>query len=181
MTVTALAVAICLKRMPDQLMLIGGPIDTWELQKSAGLESQWLDKSQPPQLSISEAYKIAQDICNHLNSARDKTGVGYWKPVTIAIERLSWSDDNRWAYFVRVEGSDYPRHFGQSLVEHITCMILLDKTVVFDSGSCPNKLLDVMKSYPEIIDGAPTVNKRPVRDNGGGIGGGGGGFGGGVF
>ena len=87
-TVVALTVALCLKRTPDKLMLIGGDIDTWELQESAGLESQWLDKSQQPRLSVSGAYEIAQDICNHLNSAQEETGVGYWEPVTISIERL---------------------------------------------------------------------------------------------
>ncbi len=162
----AITVALCLKRTPDTLMLIGGDIDTWELQESAGLESQWLDKSQQPRLSVSGAYESAQRICEHLNSSQETTGVGYWEPVTISIERLLPFDDNRWAYFVRLEGTDYPEHRGQSLVEHIICMILLDKTVVFDSGSCPEKLLGTMKSYPEIVDAAPTVNERPVRGGG---------------
>ena len=165
-TVTALVVALCLKRTPDKLMFIGGDFDTWELQDSAGLESQWQDKSQQPRLSVAGAYEIAQDICNHLNSAQEKTGVGYWEPVTISIERLSRGNDSRWAYFVRVEGTDYPAHFGQSMVEHVIFMILLDKTIVFDSGSCPDFLLEITKSYPDIVDAAPRVNERPALEGG---------------
>ncbi len=162
-TVVALAIALSLKRTPDKLILIGGHIDTWELQDSAGMESQWLDRSQPPKLSVSDAFQISQSICSHLKAKQEKTGVGFWETVTVSLERL---DEQRWAYFVRIEGTDYPAHLGQSLVEQITCMILLDRSVVFDSGSCPNKLCDAIGTFPNIIDGAPTVNERPAKVGG---------------
>ena len=148
-TVIALCVALSLKRTPDKLMLIGGYIDTWELQESAGGECEWLDKSQPPKLSVADAFRISQSICSHLNSRKQLTGVGFWETASISLERL---EEQKWAYFVRIEGTDYPEHRGQSLVEQITCMILLDETVVYDSGSCPDELRDALSEYPDIID-----------------------------
>ena len=162
-TVIALGVALSLKRTPDKLMLIGGYIDTWELQESAGGECEWLDKSQPPKLSVADAFRISQSICSHLNSRKQLTGVGFWETASISLERL---EGQKWAYFVRIEGSDYPEHRGQSLVEQITCMILLDETVVYDSGSCPDELRGALSEYPDIIDGAPVINDRPAQEGG---------------
>ena len=162
-TVIALGVALSLKRTPDKLMLVGGYIDTWELQESAGEECEWLNKSQPPKLSVADAFRISQTICSHLNSRKQSTGVGFWETTSISLVRL---DESKWAYFVRVEGTDYPQHLGVNTVEQITCMILLDETVVYDSGSYPNNLRDALAEFPDIIDGAPSVNDRPAQEGG---------------
>ena len=165
-TVVALSIALFQKRTSERLVLIGGDDDTWELPESAVLDSQWLDKSQPPRLSVSEAYKIARNICEHLNSVQESTRLGFWEPLSVSMERLQPVDNNQWAYSARIEGTDYPEHPGQSLLQQVVCMILLDKTVVFDSGSCPDQLLDIMSSYPGIVDAAPTVNQRPANEGG---------------
>ena len=164
--IAALTFALFLKRAPDKLTLIGGYIETWELQESAGLESQWPDNSQPPRLSVAEAYEAALGICNHLNSAKQSTGIGYWEPVTVSLERLLPVNSNRWAYFVRIRGTSYPERPGRNACEEVICMILLDKTVVFDSGNCPDRLLEVMRSFPEIVDTASTANERSGDEGG---------------
>ena len=140
------AVTLSLKRTPDELILIGGHVhvDTWELEKSAGDESLWPDKSQPPKLSVPDAFQISESVCRHLNTAREEIGVGSWQTVSLSLESLG---EQRWAYFVRIEGTDYPDDRGQRIVKQVTFMILLDRSVVLDFGSCPTEYRDTMNAF----------------------------------
>ena len=165
-TVVALAIVLLLKRKPDKMLLIGGEVETYELQESAGENCQWLDKTLPPELSVADAFQISQAICSHLDSQREKTGFGFWETESISLERLG---KQKWAYFVRLEGGEYPQHLGINMVEQTTCMILFDGSAVFDSGSCTETLSRALETFPDIIDGAPVVNDRPDPGIGGGF------------
>jgi len=161
--VVALALALLLNRKPDKLILIGGDIETWELSEPTGAEILWADKSEPPRLAISDAYQISESICAHLNSYKLKTGVGFWTTDAVSLNLLG---EQRWAYFVRIQGTDYPNHPGQNIVEQITCMIMFNGSVVFDSGSCPDEVRDFLMAFPDIVDAAPVINGRSAREGG---------------
>ena len=59
MVIAALAITLLITRQPDELLLIGNRIDTWELEESADESLKWEDKSKPPSLTVSNTYEIA--------------------------------------------------------------------------------------------------------------------------
>ena len=170
MTVAALAIALLMARRQDEMILVGDRLNTWELEKAVATESVWIDKSKPPRLSLVEVFEIATSISEHLDSVRESTRVGGWNPVALSITRIGCLEDNSWAYVISFEGTDYPEHAGQTVVRQLAVMVLMDKTIIFDSGSQTDSvsvsISDALRRFPGIVDAAPKVNARPVFDGG---------------
>ncbi len=165
-SIIALTVALVVSRQREPNVLIGDISNTWELQRAIAKKSEWHDKKIPPDLTNVDAYRIGQSVCDHLENSRDATSVGNWQLVAIIFERMDALGEDNWAYVIQVEGTDYPEHAGQSIVQRVQLLVLLDGTIIFDSGSPENGIAATLANFPGIVDARPSIDERLIGNGG---------------
>ncbi len=164
--VAALVSALVASRQREQHVLIDDISSTWEIQRAVASESEWVNKNSPPPITSVDVYKIGISICKHLENSRETTGVGGWALTTIALEQMGSLGKNSWGYVLHLEGTDFPEHLGQSIVQQVDVVVLMNGMTAFDSGSPANGVSAILATYPNLVDARPSIDERSFGGGG---------------
>lgn len=158
LTTIALSLALFIATKKQKLIITDNHRTSCQLPIGIVEDSQWIDKSAPPPLSMDRAYAIGKALANELNSTQSERGISCWHVANISLLSLEEYKADCWVYHLSLEGerataqvgntvkkteddgeegmSQIPIYSGTtSTTEYLAIFVLFDGSTHFDAAN----------------------------------------------